>query len=150
MENNETAFTNYCAYCGQSYVSGTLHFCPKPTPQAVDVIEAMNDKIACTPFPTTSVEKMNSGKGFATAKQTVALTALIVVYGNDKVPAGSTVFVRGDLCLDAEAKRTYEMEGTQIIFIPMSEIKIVKKQIFRLPQYYPYQNWKIEAGGNLP
>lgn len=87
--------------------------------------EAMSGKIAVEPFPSTGVEKQVSS-GFAAVKQKVALTPLRVIFGTKDILAGNTVYVRGDLCVNAEYKKVYEIEGQQFILLPISEVLIMK------------------------
>lgn len=120
-----------CPVCQVWVYKDVPHACKGAFVSAFASMEAMNDRVACTPFPTNAVEKNVTGRGFATAKQTISLTALTVVYGNEKIPAGSTVYVRGDLCLDGDAKRVFEVEGKSVVFIPISEIKLINRVVWK-------------------
>lgn len=117
----------FCQKCSTIY-EGTFHYCA-PQPYVFNLppqYEAQNDLVAVEPFKTDAVEKEIKG-GFATAKQKVELKPLKVVFGTDKLPAGATVYVRGDLCVEADAKRVYEIDGQKVIFIKVSEVKLLKR-----------------------
>jgi hypothetical protein len=88
--------------------------------------ETMGEMIALEPFKTTALERTDTKSGFTTAKQKVELTPLVVRFGTDKIKAGSTVFVRGDLCASADAKLIYDVDGTKVIFLPVREVKVVR------------------------
>lgn len=126
-----------CDKCGAILVDGCnyLHVCPQVW-QATTVMESWNGDIACEPFPTASIEK-EVKTGFATAKQKVALTPLNVVFGTDKIPEGSMVYVPGDGCMEAWGKRVFEIEGKRIIMVPLSVVKIVRKVVATPPPTTP-------------
>jgi hypothetical protein len=87
--------------------------------------QSWNHKVACAPWPTTQVAPEKNG-GFIVAKQKKDLTGLKVVFGADKIAAGATVYVRGDLCFDPEAKKIHSVDGKEFVLIPENEIVIVK------------------------
>ena len=89
--------------------------------------EAINGRIAVEPFTTDAVVKVGTKSAFATMGQKTQLTPLLVVFGTEKILAGWTVFVPGDLCASQDAKRIYEIDGKSVIFIPENEIKLVRK-----------------------
>lgn len=123
-----------CTKCNQwVYSSLGIHACSTPsyyppyyTPY-FPLYEAMNDCIGVEPFKTDAVEKTSNKSGFVTAKQKTELAELKVVFGTDKIQAGQTVFVRGDLCVEGVAKQVFEVDGVKVIFIPLKEVKLVKR-----------------------
>lgn len=119
-----------CEKCGIWYTQSFPHVCfsyaqpqvPLPNQQ----YESQNDFIGVEPFKTDAVEKAEN-KGFATIKQKTQLTPLVVVFGKGDIYPGATVWVRGDFCVQPDAKAIYEIEGKQVIFIPFKEVKMVKR-----------------------
>ena len=92
----------------------------------VQTYEVPNGLIGLEPFKSEVVEKTGTTKGFAVIKQKVELAELKVVFGNDKVMAGSTVFVDAELYATTAGKRVYDIEGQKVIFLPFSEVKLIK------------------------
>jgi hypothetical protein len=98
----------------------------------------LGEKIAVEPFKSVAPE-MASKSAFATVIQRRELTAMLVIVGNKDIPAGSTVYVRGDLCVDSEAKKVFEFEGTKVSFIPVREVLIVS--YWYQPMPIPQTTW---------
>ncbi len=125
-----------CTLCGQLVYQNTVHVCKASNnwwtgwiqPQQYPLqYEVLNDKVACEPFKTNAVEKNDSGRGFVTVKQKTTLTPLKVIFGTPNIPIGTIIYVRGDLCVDPAAKQEYEVEGQRVVFIPINEIKLIKR-----------------------
>jgi hypothetical protein len=91
------------------------------------VIEAANEHIACEPFKNDLTETVNKGTGFNTMKGLTTLTPLKVIFGNRDYPAGQTIYVRADLGKNQDARMQYDVEGQKVIFIPVKDIKLVKR-----------------------
>jgi hypothetical protein len=89
--------------------------------------EAINGRIGVEPFTTDAVVKVGTKSAFATMGQKTQLTPLLVVFGTKEISSGWTVFVRGDLCSAVEAKQIFEIDGKSVIFLPVNEIKLVRK-----------------------
>ena len=92
------------------------------------VIEAKNDFIAVEPFKTDAVEKAGVKTGFATVKQKTELTPLRVIFGNKDIEEGDVVYVRGDFCVEPDAKKVFEVGGQKVIFLPLREVKLVGRE----------------------
>jgi hypothetical protein len=90
-------------------------------------MEAVNDLVACEPFKNDLTETVTKGTGFNTMKAFNTLTPLKVIFGNSLFPANQTVYVRADLARDPTAKIQYEVEGRKVVFIPVKEIRLVKR-----------------------
>lgn len=116
----------YCDKCNSWYLDGSIHSCPVYPFSVKPQYEAMNDLIGVEPFKTDAVEKTGVSKGFATAKQKTELAALTVLFGTEKIPVGSVVYVRGDLCVEPDSKKVYELDGHKVIFISVKEVKVVR------------------------
>lgn len=85
-----------------------------------------NGLVAVEPFPSQSVEKAYVGR-LALASQKLALQALKVVLPyNSKYEVGSTVYVKGDLYVQAWAKEVHEIDGHKFILLPEQYIQLVK------------------------
>jgi hypothetical protein len=88
-----------------------------------------NKKIAVTPFPTTETKTEVKG-GLVVIKQRQELTKLTAVfpahYTADGtpigVPAGTGVYVMGDICKHPLAKQIYELDGKSFILIDASMV----------------------------
>ena len=105
---SSNASINYYPY--QTYYSVTL---------------AIGDCIAVEVFETSVLEKQIN-KGFGGAKQKLALSALKVLIGSEKIPAGSTVYVRGDAQFEGWAKDVQEIGDIKALLCPISRILFVK------------------------
>lgn len=89
------------------------------------MIKGYNDKIATKPFETQSIEgKINSG--FAVVHQKHSLTPLTVVYGNNRIQPGSTIWVRSDACKLPWANDVFEIDGNKIILVPEEFVMLIK------------------------
>jgi hypothetical protein len=93
----------------------------------------MGEAIACEPFKTDAVVIENRGKGFATAKQKVTLEPVLVIFGNKEIPSGATVYVRGDFAMERDGRQVYEVEGRQVIFVPIKEVRLMKPYVYTPP-----------------
>jgi hypothetical protein len=87
--------------------------------------KVLNNRVAVEPFRTDAVEKTGVKSGFVTVKQKTELTKLQVVFNSGDIKAGDWVYVRGDLCVDANARQIFEIDGKRFILIPLDEIKLV-------------------------
>jgi hypothetical protein len=103
--------------------------------------EALNGFIGVEKFRTNNVEKKEK-HGFAVVSQKVELTPLTVLYGTDKIPTGSTVYVRGDLCATRDAQTIYSIGTQEFILIPVAEVKIVARTARTA--------WSYPIGGQTP
>jgi hypothetical protein len=83
--------------------------------------------IACEPFQD-EVVKVDSANGFAKAAQKVKLQSLKVVYGTEKYPAGTIIYVRGDCYTEPWAKQKYKLGDDQpeVILVPPERVMIAK------------------------
>jgi hypothetical protein len=127
-----------CALCGsQIYADGMGGFFPHQCPtfklnqQNLQIwtpaVEAVNDQIAVEPFKNDLTEVVQKGTGFNTMKGATTLTGCRVVFGNKEYPAGQTVYVRAELAKDPIGKSVLDVEGTKVTFIPVKEIRLVKR-----------------------
>lgn len=100
-----------------------------PAPYITPKFIVPKNKVALSPFPTTSIEKENKG-GFVVVKQKVSLTALRVVFGTTSdvisVPTGSIAYVRGDSVTLPWAKEVFEVAGHQFILAPIDAVQLVE------------------------
>jgi hypothetical protein len=106
-------------------------------------IEAVNDQIAVEPFKNDLTDVVQKGTGFNTMKGATTLTGCRVIYGNKDYPAGQTVYVRAELAKDPIGKSVLDVEGVKVTFIPVKEIKLVKR-------YDPNWNQSSVSYGKLP
>lgn len=88
--------------------------------------DTLNGMIAVEPFKMNAVEKAGVATGFATAKQKTELAELKVVFGTKEIRTPATVYVAGDLCVTADAKKVYTIGEQKFILIPVSEVKVVR------------------------
>ena len=95
------------------------------TPQYYHVTLATGEFIAVEQFETTVIEK-KINKGFGGAAQKLALTPLKVLIGNEKLPTGSTVYVRGDSQFEPWAKDVQEIGEIKALLCPISRVLFVK------------------------
>jgi hypothetical protein len=124
-----------CPGCGQTIVPYTtqVHVCSAwsthPTYSLIitPAIEAVNDQIAVEPFKNDLTDVVQRGTGFNTMKGATTLTGCKVVYGNKEYPAGVTVYVRAELAKEAIGKQVLDVEGAKVTFIPIKEIRLVKR-----------------------
>jgi hypothetical protein len=100
---------------------------------------AIGDCIAVEVFETSVLEKQIN-KGFGGAKQKLALSALKVLIGSEKIPAGSTVYVRGDAQFEGWAKDVQEIGDIKALLCPISRILFVK--------YAPVYSWTVPSAGS--
>jgi hypothetical protein len=107
--------------------------------------EAINGRIGVEPFTTDAVVKVGTKSAFATMGQKTQLTPLVVVFGTKEISAGWTVFVPGDLCASQDAKKVYEIDGKSVIFLPVNEIKLVRKYLYPLTIQPGQQTWTAKA-----
>jgi hypothetical protein len=89
-------------------------------------IFGFNRKIACSPFARKSIE-VKVQKGFGSVAQKLALTPLRVLFGNDDVPAGSVVYLRGDTMKQTWASEEFELDGQTVILVPQDQIQLVER-----------------------
>ncbi len=83
--------------------------------------KTLNNQIITESFGDRSIEtKITSG--FASIKQKTTLKALKVLIGNERIAAGSTVYVPGDACRQPFADKIYEdvnvLDGAKFIVVP--------------------------------
>ncbi len=121
-----------CPTCGAQYPWGNYHFCGAQWGKlasgvVLPYVEAMNDHIACEPFKNDLTDAVKKGTGFNTMKGLTTLTPLFVVFGNKDILAGQTVYVRADLAKEPASKQEFEVEGRKIVFIPLREVRLVKR-----------------------
>jgi hypothetical protein len=88
------------------------------------MIEGFNNNIACAPFEKKSVETKVSN-AFGTVAQKVTLTKLRVIYGNDKIPAGALIYVKGDTMKHVWANEEFEVDGQTVILVPQASVFLV-------------------------
>ena len=88
-------------------------------------MKGYNNEIAVEPFVNTALEGKNLG-GFAVIAQRVELYPVKVVFGNERIPDGSTVWVIGDATKHPFAKNIFEIKGKKFIMLPESFIKLVE------------------------
>lgn len=87
-------------------------------------INGFNGHIGVEPYLTTEVQV--TGTHFKTISQKHNLTPLKVLFGNDKVPTGSVVYVMGETCKMPHARNKYELNGTTFILLPEPLIALVE------------------------
>lgn len=85
------------------------------------MIKAENNTIACSPFPTNSIE-LQKRNGVTLMKEKTELTGLTVIFGNAHFEEGWTVYVKGDGKGHQWSKEVYEIDGKKFILIPCSMI----------------------------
>lgn len=127
--------TYICYRCGQTIWpdSTAVHCCPAWTTQpnysfiVTPPMEAVNDHIACEPFKNDLTEVVQKGTGFNTMKGATTLTGLKVIFGNKDYPAGQTIYVRAEMAKEGIGKTILEVEGVKVVFIPIKDIKLVKR-----------------------
>ena len=85
--------------------------------------------IATEPFEQKSVEKRAIVKiGNAQLSgivQKTSLTALKVIFGNDQIQSGSTVYILGDRYLAPWGQKEYDLDDKKFILVPESEVLLV-------------------------
>ncbi len=91
------------------------------------MITILNNKIACKPLASRSIQKNDNGKGFVTAKEMTELLELEVVYSDAMggPPPGTKVYVRGDTKTYQWMKDVFELGGQKVILVPVSELQAV-------------------------
>jgi hypothetical protein len=137
MSTQPLTFGTPCPICGASTVPDGMggfypHYCTFTLNQQnvklwTPAIEAVNDQIAVEPFKNDLTEVVQKGTGFNTMKGATTLTGCKVVFGNKEYPAGQTVYVRAELAKDIIGKTVLDVEGTKVTFIPVKEIRLVKR-----------------------
>lgn len=109
---------------------------------------ALNGKLVCEPFKSNTVKKKERS-GFATVDQKVTLVPLTVFVGTEKIPTGSTIFVRAEACAMGWGKETFESEGMPpFILVPEGEV-IFAKVIDVVPNYNGY-TWTLQNESTIP
>jgi hypothetical protein len=88
----------------------------------------MNDLVMTEPFETRGMQVGQTASGLAVSKSHTALTPLkVLADGPDGIRAGDIVYVPGTCSVQPWAtKGKMELEGTPCIFIPKSEVKLVR------------------------
>jgi hypothetical protein len=82
-------------------------------------MKVLNGKVALEPFASTEIQTKNYG-GFAVVAQKVQLIPLKVVFGNDEIQEGQTVYVHGDATKHPFANQIHELDGKKYILVPIS------------------------------
>ena len=88
--------------------------------------DTINDTVGTEPIPNKGVE--TSGNYFKEVKQSNALIPLKVIVGcRGKVSVGDVVYVTVQSKTQhwAQDKETVEYEGQKMIFVPLSDIKMI-------------------------
>lgn len=88
----------------------------------------LDNVVACKPFPKAGIEEAKTATGISFIANTVKLTPLRVVVGNEKIPAGSIVFVSGRDYTMPWAKAVYDLGEESIILVPVSSVIVVDKE----------------------
>jgi len=130
-----TIATYKCTRCFQTIFpdSTAVYVCPitwsSPSFGSIvtPAMEAVNDQIAVEPFKNDLTEVVQKGTGFNTMKGATTLTGCRVIYGNKDYPAGQTVYVRAELAKDIIGKSVLDVDGVKVTFIPVKEIRLVKR-----------------------
>jgi hypothetical protein len=95
----------------------------KPTLEA----NPTSGEVGCRPFQSNSLE-VRRENGVAIPNQRNVLTGLEVLFGTDKIQAGSTVYFEGDQCATVWAKRVYTIGDQKFILAPVNLIKVVERK----------------------
>ena len=90
------------------------------------VAKTLNGVVGTETFPNLGVE--TQGTYFQVVSQNNALVPLKVLVGNDTIAAGSIVYVLKQAQADswAQPKNTVEFNKSKMIFVPLSEVKVVE------------------------
>jgi hypothetical protein len=91
------------------------------------MIRSWNNLLACRPFKTTEVTADKS-KYFAMVETKNALEGLLVLFGTENIPAGSTVYVLAEHKKSAWAlpNQTVNFQGQEMIFVPVQDVRLVQ------------------------
>lgn len=106
---------------------------------------AWSKRLGVEPFPSREIQVKGAEKGFARAAQKVELTKLRVIVGTEAIPAGSSVFVRGDYSKNQQAGEVMDFEGTPTIFIPEDWVLAVERD-----KKYDLGQWINPGIGTYP
>jgi len=98
-------------------------FQPQPTgPQA------FGDRVACEPFTVKEVRsEVPTGSRMAKAISVNTLTPLKVIFGNEKILKGATVYVRSEDYTQPWAKRELALNDQKFILVPLNSIELVQR-----------------------
>ena len=89
--------------------------------------QALNGKVACSEFPSLSVETEIKG-GMLVPKQRGSMTQLTVVfdsgkqYGGPWFPKGTKIWVRADCFKLAWARDVLDLNGQKFVLVPEDQI----------------------------
>jgi hypothetical protein len=88
-------------------------------------MKTLNNTIATTPFPKNTIQAEKTAGGFSYVGNYVTLTALEVLYGNERIPAGSIVHVSSRDYLAPWAKTLYKFNDRDIMIVPEGSIVLL-------------------------
>jgi hypothetical protein len=88
-------------------------------------VVALNDKIACKPFPSMSVEKDFKG-GMVVPKQKGTIQKLEVVFPSSNL-APSAIWVRAEQFTLQWAKDIFDLDGVKFILVPKDQILLIQQ-----------------------
>lgn len=87
-------------------------------------IRTFGDTVGCTPLERHSV-KTQTRNGFTSIVSRSTLTELTVIFGNDRIKAGSKVYIMSDAYLAEWSKKEFTLEDKKFVLVPLSLILLV-------------------------
>ncbi len=97
-------------------------------------IEAANERLACEPFKDKSVKQKVTGH-LVVPEQKHSITELKVVFGNEDIPAGASVWVNAAAYIKEWAKAEFTVDDKTFILVPLSEVLLIRKPVSYAPKY---------------
>lgn len=89
------------------------------------MVLCVGNQLAVEPFARSPKTVVDPTTGLARIEQFAALTPVKVVFGNPRIPAGATVWLRSDAHGLETAKREISAAGQRFVLVPEAHVVLV-------------------------